>query len=153
MPFARLASASTLALVLAACSASDGAVAPLASSTIDNQVGTSAVASLRLRCELRRSSGARSVVSVDGNNLLPLNSMWAARVTSGANSAAAPLTRGVGDEVEFDFSSQPNDIAAGAIAIARNFITVNAGGPDVTASIRDASGTVVASGSADCLVR
>ncbi|MDP1858008.1 MAG: hypothetical protein Q8K82_05030 [Gemmatimonadaceae bacterium] len=152
MSFARVASASTLALVLAACSASDGAVAPLASSNTDNQVGT-AVASLRLRCELRRSSGARSTISVDGNNLLPLDGMWAARVTSGANSAAAPLTRGVGDEVEFDFSSQPNDIAAGAIPIARNFITVNTGGPDVTASIRDASGTVVASGSADCRVR
>ncbi len=156
MSFVRLASASSFALVLAACSAADSVVAPAApglSNGVGSTANATAAATLRLRCELRRTSGARSVVSVDGNNLTPLNGMWAARISSGANSASAPLMRGIGDEVGFDFSSLPNDIAAGAVPIARNFITVNATGPDVSATILDALGNVVATASADCRVR
>lgn len=103
---------------------------------------------LRLRCELRTSG--RSKISVDGNNL-PVGS-YSARVQSGANSAASGVQASVGDEVEFDFDSEPDDIRAGATPIASDFIQTS-GSPDVTAEIRDAAGRTVASGGADCEVR
>ncbi len=151
---AAISSFASLAAVLTACSTADRVVAPVdALSGIESAEVTTAAGTLRLRCEVRTASGARSRISVDGNNLTPLNGTWSARVSSGANTAMAPSARGVGDEVEFDFSSQPNDIAAGATAIARNFITVNASGPDVRASILDAAGNVVVSAAADCRTR
>jgi hypothetical protein len=45
-----------------------------------------------------------------------------AMVTSGANTATAPARQTDGDEVEFDFDSDAGDIAAGATAIAADFI-------------------------------
>ncbi len=98
---------------------------------------TVSAAELRLRCEQRPS---RSKISVDGKNLFPLNAMYSARVISGSNQAThTPLTA-VGDEVEFDFDSDPADIAAGAKAIPGNFIT----GGSVQAAIFDANGQIVA---------
>jgi hypothetical protein len=151
---ASIASFASLAIVLTACSAADRAVAPTeALSGVQEGEVVTAAGTLRLRCEVRTTGGARSKISVDGNNLSPLGGTWSARVSSGANSAAAPATRGIGDEVEFDFSSLPNDIAAGATPIARNFIIVNPSGPDVRASILDAAGNVVVSAAADCRTR
>jgi len=151
---ATIASFATLSLILTACDAADRTVAPTDAFSGMEATEVSALAgTLRLRCELRTGSGARSKISVDGNNLSPRNGTWSARVSSGANAATAPAIQGVGDEVEFDFSSQPNDIAAGATRIARNFITVNPGGPDVSASIVDAAGNVVVSAAADCRTR
>jgi hypothetical protein len=98
-------------------------------------------AELRLKCERRfnRSQDIRSTISVDGKNLFPVNAMYSARVISGPNQAThAPLTA-VGDEVEFDFSSKPNDIAAGATAIPVDFI-VNG---TVRAAIFNADGQMV----------
>jgi hypothetical protein len=55
-------------------------------------------------------------------------------------------------EDEFDFDSNPKDIAAGATRIAATFIRAQAG-PDVTAKILNASGQVVATQNAECTFR
>lgn len=90
---------------------------------------------------------------MDGNNLVPLNGTFRAGVRSGGVTVAHPALQAIGDEVEFDFSSDPNDIAAGAQPIASDYIKVNAAGPDVEARIVDATGATVAQGGADCRVR
>jgi hypothetical protein len=95
-------------------------------------------ASLRLRCE-KRFDPARSKVSVDGRNVSP-NAIYTARVISGTNQATAKPKAAVGDEVEFDFDSNPNDIRAGATAIGANFIRNGS----VRAAIFNAAGNVVA---------
>jgi hypothetical protein len=102
-------------------------------------------AGIRIRCERRAN---RSRVSVDGNNLRPLNGAFRARVRSGPNSVTSGPRRAVGDEVEFDFDSNPNDIAAGATRIGPRFIV----GGRVTAQILR-NGNVVRSGAAICTVR
>lgn len=156
MSRARFFFAAAAAATLAACGASDS-TAPLSSDAAlarggngaGGGTGTGAVAVVS--CELR--SGVRSRVSVNGKNLTPANAFWSTRITSGGVTVAAPLARAVGDEVEFDYDSNPADIAAGAVAIPANYIVVNAGGADVTAQILDANGAVVVSGGADCRVR
>jgi hypothetical protein len=150
----------TLALSLAAvtfagCMSGDALTAPTTNTDgplAQRQLGANGAvaATVRVRCELR--SGQRSKISVDGNNLRPLNGRWSAVVRSGVNVASASAQTAIGDEVEFDFDSAPDDIAAGAVAISRSFITPGAG-PDVTAQILNASGAAVASGSAECSVR
>ena len=152
------AAAASLVLLAAACS-TDAPSSPSSESAIVSGVGAGSsatgdavlAATLRLRCEVRQ--GRRSKISVDGSNLVPLNATWSARVASAGNRASAPAASAIGDEVEFDFDSNPADIRAGATPIARTFIVVNASGPDVTAQILDAAGSVVASGTADCRVR
>jgi hypothetical protein len=106
-------------------------------------------AELRVRCE-QRSVPARAKISVDGKNLSPANAMYSVRVISGANqSTHSPLTA-IGDEVEFDFDSNPNDIAAGAQSIASNFIV----GGAVQAALFDSTGQmVVGPVSAACRMR
>lgn len=144
------------AVVVAACATTDSTAPSADAAFSKGSSGTttaSALGAIRVKCELRSGSGARSVISVDGNNLRPLNGKFSARVSSGANNASAPLQTAIGDEAEFDFNSQPNDIAAGAVAIPATFISVNAAGPDVQASILDANGALVVSGGADCRVR
>lgn len=102
-------------------------------------------ASVRVRCEKRGST--RSKISVDGRGLAA--GLYTAHVISGSNTAdseeAAAAVRG---EAEFDFDSNPKDIAAGATAIARNFIQGN-----VTGQIVDEDGFVVASATVACSVR
>jgi len=137
-------------LILAACSSGDSLVTSPTGSPLlsDSQsVAGATRATIRVRCELRVDQ--RSKISADGNNLVPLNGRWSATVRSGANVVTAPPMTGVGDEVEFDFDSNPNDIRAGATPIAANFITI-ASGLDVTASIANSAGVVVAVGGADC---
>lgn len=96
-------------------------------------------AELRVRCE-QRLPAARSRVSVDARSLPQLNAMYSARVLSGtAQATHVPLTA-VGNEVEFDFDSDPADIAAGAQSIASNFIV----GGTVQAAVFDANGVMVA---------
>jgi hypothetical protein len=74
-------------------------------------------ASIRVRCEERSD---RSKISVDGKDLTPGN--YKARVISDSNRKTSPLQPTVGDEVEFDFDSNPDDVAAGATQIPSNFI-------------------------------
>ncbi|MEW5918760.1 MAG: hypothetical protein AB1762_20325 [Gemmatimonadota bacterium] len=140
---------------IAACSAGSptAPVTARSASTFSSGESTAARsigATIRVRCEVR--SGERSKISVDGNNLTPLNMRWSAVVSSGFNVASAPAQTAIGDEVEFDFDSNPADIAAGATAIARNFIWLRPG-TDVSAKILDASGAVVVAGAAECAAR
>ena len=108
---------------------------------------SSSVGALRLRCEVRSN---RSKISVDGKNLAV--GSYTAMVSSGSHTASAGPHSSIGDEVEFDFDSDPGDIAEGATAIARDFIQT-ASNPDVTALIKDAAGNVVASAGANCRVK
>jgi hypothetical protein len=98
-----------------------------------NNISTLA-ATLRVRCE-RRST--RSKISVDGNDLLPRNGRFRARVPAAGGTVTSGAKRAVGDEVEFDFDSNRNDIAAGATAIPANFIRARSG-PDVIGQILNA---------------
>ena len=100
---------------------------------------------IRVRCERRGTR--RSKASVDGNNLA--SGSYRARLTSGANTATSPARNTVGDEVEFDFDSNRNDIAEGATPIARNFIQ----GDKATGELLNANGQVVASATVACEVR
>lgn len=100
-------------------------------------------ASIRITCEQRTN---RSKISVDGKDLVPGD--YSAVVMSGSNTAQSPVQSSVGDEAEFDFSSQTRDIAAGATAIARNFIQ----GGTVTAKLMQDDFTVL-SDTVACRVR
>ena len=74
-------------------------------------------ADIRVKCETRAN---RSSVSVDGNNLVPGN--YVAKIISGSHTKKSGLKATTGDEVGFDFDSDPADIAAGATRISRTFI-------------------------------
>jgi hypothetical protein len=126
----------------ASSSGSDGSSS--SSRSNDSQAGE-----LRLRCEVRTGQ-ARSKISVDGKNLA--SGQYQARVRSGGNTAVSGLHATLGDEVEFDFDSDPDDIAAGATAIAADFIQTSAN-PDVLAEILSAGGQVVVSQGGNCSVR
>ena len=102
--------------------------------------------SLVVTCE-RRSD--RSRASVDGNDLA--GGSYSARITSGANTVTSGSASTVGDEVEFDFDSEPDDIAAGATAIAEDFI--QGATPQVTCELLDGNGAVVVSLTVGCLDR
>ncbi|HEV7731196.1 MAG TPA: hypothetical protein VGR62_03495 [Candidatus Binatia bacterium] len=99
---------------------------------------------IEVTCDAR---SGRSKVSVDARNLA--SGSYAARVTSGAAAVTSPLRATVGDEVEFDFDSQPDDIAAGAVALAPTFITGTP--PQVTGELLSGAG-VVASSTVDCRI-
>jgi hypothetical protein len=87
---------------------------------------------------------------VDGKNLVVGN--YSAMVTSGGNTATTGLQATIGDEVEFDFDSDPDDIAAGATAISATFIQASSN-PHVTAAILDMAGQTVVSAAGNCDVR
>lgn len=102
---------------------------------------------IKVTCELRSN---RSKISVDGNNLA--RGSYRARVTSGGKSVTSPARNSVGDEVEFDFDSNRNDIAAGATPIPANFIVAVAGN-DVLGEILNSGGQVVRTLGAACRIR
>ena len=68
--------------------------------------------------------------------------------TSGANETASAFAAAVGDEAEFDFDSNANDIAAGATAIPAGFIEGTP--PQVIGQILDSQGAVIASAVGTC---
>ena len=74
--------------------------------------------------------------------------MAAASWTAGGNVATSGFATTVGDEVEFDFDSEGDDIAAGATAIDAGFIVGSP--PQVTGQILDAGGAVVVGAIATC---
>ena len=92
-------------------------------------------ADVKVSCEKRSN---RSKVSVDGSDLAPGSYRAVAR--SGTATARTGFEAAAGDEAEFDFDSNPADIAEGATAIPARFIVdgrvrgylVNAGGQRVT---------------------
>ncbi|MBK8957708.1 MAG: hypothetical protein IPM80_04565 [Proteobacteria bacterium] len=98
-------------------------------------------ASIRVKCEKRAT---RSKISVDGKNLVP--GQYRCQAKSGSNQKTTALVSSVGDEVECDFDSARADIAAGATAIAANFIQ----GGQVTGKLIDAAGFTVASDTVSC---
>ena len=102
-------------------------------------------ASVRVQCEQRGTS--RSVISVDGRGLAA--GAYTAQVISGSNDATSKnAVTAVRGEAEFDFDSNPKDIAAGATQISKTFIQGS-----VFAQIFDEDGFVVASASVACRVR
>ena len=105
---------------------------------------SAADAGIRIRCEQRAD---RSKISVDAKDLTP--GVYQALAMSGTNTAASDLANSVGDEVETDFNSDPNDIAQGAVSIPANFIQAG----QVTGKILDADGATVISDTVNCKVR
>jgi hypothetical protein len=141
-------------LATAAFGCSSDALTPSGSSdaaTVSAGDGASALvtSTLRLRCERRTG---RSKISVDGNNLAPRNGSFRARVTASGGTVTSAARRAVGDEAEFDFDSNRNDITAGATRISATFIARRTG-PDVVAQILNAQGQVVARAGAECEIR
>jgi hypothetical protein len=123
---------------------SDNHPGALVASTASAIAGT-----LRLRCEHR---SGRSKISVDGNDLSPRNGSFRARVRAAGGTVTSAAKRAVGDEVEFDFDSNRNDIAAGATRIPATFIRARSG-PDVIGQLLNAQGVVVASRGVECSFR
>ena len=121
-----------------------GSCAPNPCGTATPPVG--GTATVEITCERRAD---RSKISVNGKGLA--SGSYRARVTSGANTATAGPRSTVGDEVEFDFDSAPDDVAAGATAIAGTF--VQGVPPRVAGTIETAAGAVVAEATATCAER
>ncbi|MGR9106628.1 MAG: hypothetical protein ACU843_06810 [Gammaproteobacteria bacterium] len=107
---------------------------------------SNAVAGDFLKCE-RRLNPPRSKASVEAQDLVP-GAVYSVTLYSAGGSAVALEAADVAGKVESDFDSNPNDVMAGATAIAPNFIGNNA-----SASVKNAMGTVVASGRAACVVK
>jgi hypothetical protein len=92
-------------------------------------------ADVKVSCEKRSN---RSKVSIDGNNLAA--GSYRAVAQSGTRKVTSAADTADGDEAEFDFDSNANDIAEGATAIPANFIVdgrvkgylLNASGARVT---------------------
>ena len=103
-----------------------------------------AAATIRVTCEVR---SGRSTVSVDGKDLAA--GSYSTVAQSGGNLAHTAPEPAVGDEIETDYSSRPNDINAGAVAIVPTFIV----GGKVTGKIINASGNTVISDTVSCRVR
>jgi hypothetical protein len=109
----------------AACAATILALASFAATAGD----------VRVTCEKRAN---RSKVSVDGSSLN--GGMYRAVTRSGDRTRRSDLQQAIGDEAQFDFDSNQNDIADGATPIPANFIVngrakgwiVNANGVRVT---------------------
>jgi hypothetical protein len=90
---------------------------------------------VQVTCEKRAH---RSKVSVDGSSLN--GNLYRAVTKSGDRTRRSDLQQAVGNEAQFDFDSNPNDIADGATPIPADFIVngrakgwlVNANGVRVT---------------------
>ena len=100
-------------------------------------------ADVRVTCEKRSD---RSKVSVDGNNLAAGN--YIAKIISGSNTKKSAPKATTGDEVEFDFDSDPGDVAAGATRIGRGFIQ-----GQVTGQLINEKGFTVAQATRTCRMR
>jgi hypothetical protein len=74
-------------------------------------------ADVEVDCEKRSN---RSRASVDGNNLV--RGSYRAVLQSGGKTVRSAFAPSIGDEAEFDFDSNQNDIAEGATPIPANFI-------------------------------
>lgn len=105
----------------------------------------SAAVTVTVSCE-KRSDRAR--ISVDAAGLARGN--YYAVATSGTNGAQSLPQAARRGEVQADFDSNPNDIAAGATAIAANFIV---DGKVTGTIVSAATGAEVGSATASCRVR
>jgi hypothetical protein len=128
----------------------DPSTAPSSGATVTSVEELSALAAtLRVRCERRPD---RSKISVDANNLTSRNATFRARVRAAGGTVTSRAKRQVGDEVEFDFDSERDDIAAGATRIPVNFIQ-RRDGPDVVGILLNSAGTVVLRRGVECEFR
>ena len=100
-------------------------------------------ADIRVTCEKRSD---RSKVSVDGNNLVAGN--YIAKIISGSHTKKSAPKATTGDEVGFDFDSDPGDVAAGATRIGRGFIQ-----GQVTGQLINEQGFTVAQATRTCRTR
>lgn len=96
-----------------------------------------------LKCE-HRTRVERSKISVQTEDLTP-GAIYTAIVESNGNTAMASAPADLAGEVEYDFDSNINDILAGATALSNDFV-----GDTASATVTDALGNVVDSGSAGC---
>lgn len=92
-------------------------VAAAALTSLSFAAFSAGAADVDVRCEKRNS---RSKASVDGSNLR--SGQYRAVLKSGTKTARSSYDQTIGDEVEFDFDSNANDIAEGASAIPAGFI-------------------------------
>ncbi len=112
----------------------------------DDSVSDGIGAKLLISCEKRTG---RSKISVDAKGLIAGN--YYSIVNSGASQAQSSVLSPIGGEVEFDFDSDPGDIAEGAIAISTDFIQASG---SVSAGIIDqASGETIKAAIAVCLIK
>ena len=91
---------------------------------------------IRIKCEKRLNpdgSAERSKISVDGKDLDA--GTYTAMVASGDNGAISNSQSAMGDEVEFDFDSNNNDVDAGAKEIDPDFIQSTRDGMPVIATV------------------
>jgi hypothetical protein len=154
----RTLSGLALAAVVTVLTACDTPSSPTSDAAVGSQPQTpsaaspaiaSAISSIRLTCE-RRSN--RSRISVNASGLSPATGRYRARVTAAGGTVTSPLQRAVAGQDEFDFDSNPNDVAAGATRIPATFILARTG-PDVVARVLNAAGVVVATRSGECVIR
>ncbi len=110
----------------------------------DDDFDDGAGAKLLVVCEKRQN---RSKVSVNARNLTA--GRYSAQIASDGETANSALKDIEGDEVEFDFDSDPDHIAEGATAIGPDFIQGT-----LSAKLLNASGVTVAEvNSISCLSR
>ena len=107
-----------------------------------NNVIQTGSGTLRLRCETRDAS--RSKVSVDASNVA--SGDYYAVIRSGTNESTSSSQSTVGDEIEFDFDSDPTDVAEGATSISADFAASGV----VGAELRTSNGEIVLTGSVGC---
>jgi hypothetical protein len=116
---------------------------PCAGGSTSTTLPGGGAATVVVTCERRAD---RSRASVNGKNLASGN--YTARLTSGGNGATTGSKATIGDEVEFDFDSEPDDIAAGATAIGAGFLEGTP--PQATGEILNAADQVVVSATVTC---
>lgn len=120
------------------------AATALAVMALSLPVSSAEAADILVQCEKRSN---RSKVSVDGNNLISGN--YSAKITSGSNTKISAYKPTVGDEIGFDFDSDRNDVAAGAIRISSSFIQNG----QVTGELINEKGFTVASSTSACRIK
>lgn len=119
-----------------------GSIAALTSLAID-----AGAESARVRCRVK---GARTQISVDGRGL-PAGT-YSATVNSSTDTGGVVTSAAViqvvppANEAEFDFDSKAKDIAAGATALPRSFVTL----PGSVSWQLQKGGAVILSGQQAC---
>lgn len=120
------------------------AATALAVMALSLPVSSAEAAEIRVQCEKRSN---RSKVSVDGSNLAAGN--YSAKITSGSNTKTSASKPAVGDEIEFDFDSDRNDVAAGATRISGSFIQNG----QVTGELINEKGFTIISSTSSCRIK
>lgn len=101
-------------------------------------------ANILVKCE---KSAHRSKISVDGSNLTP--GLYRCGAQSGSNVKTTTAKRTARRQIECDFDSNPNDVAAGATRIPPNFIQ----GGRVIGKILTLKGRTVNSDTSACRIK